>query len=73
MKKEFVLVTLFAVLNLGAKSVKIKVAELRTALAEHAKSEVASWTLLKELDKRMSKLEEKAEQYNNENEEQTND
>ncbi len=71
MKKLLFLVSLVAVLSLGAKSVKLKVAELRNALATHAKSEIDSWTLLKDLDKRMAKLERKSTypQYENDTQE----
>ncbi len=72
MKKLLLLVSLIAVVSLGAKSVKLKVTELRKTVAEHAKSEIGSWTLLKDLDKRMSKLERKSAyaQSDNENKEE---
>jgi hypothetical protein len=71
MKKLLLLVSLAAVVSLGAKPVKVKVAELRKTLSEHAQSEIESWTLLKDLDKRMSKLERRSPspQYDNESKE----
>jgi len=71
MKKLLFLVSLVAILSLGAKSIKVKVAELRNALATHAQSEIDSWTLLKDLDKRMAKLERKSPspQYENNSQE----
>ncbi len=71
MKKLLFLVSIVAVLSLGAKSIKLKVAELRDTLATHAKSEIDSWTLLKDLDKRMAKLEKKSaySQYENDSQE----
>ncbi len=67
MKKLLLLVSFVAVLGLGAKSIKIKVRELRNALATHADSEIKSWTLLKDLDKRMHNLERKASLYQHDN------
>ncbi len=64
MKKLLLFISLLAVLSLGAKPIKVKVAELSKTLAEHAKSEIESWNLLKDLDKRLSKMESNSSNFN---------
>ena len=58
MKKLLLLsIALITISGSIAKTIKVKITELRKSIADHAKSENQSWDLLKELDQRVSQVE----------------